>query len=308
VALHAVRAPIAPGGGGLIGPYNGAFFDTVSLTLQKAFDLPAPIPSAVGPVAATYGANLLVDTGAEDAAVDPIDGTVVAPVPGWTLTGQFTAVGYVSGRIRATESNRIGGGKASFAGGPAAPFPPRPSFRPPLTTATQTVDVSLFAADIDAGLVHAHAEAQMGTYGSDGDNGTVQTTFFDAAFQPLGDLVLGPVYATDSAYRLVSSDRAVPAGTRNVQVMLIAQRIGLLSSDAQFDNVVLSLSRGVPSLPGDVNGDGTVDVGDATIALRGAVGLAVLTPAEAGRADVDRDGSVTIADVILILRHAAGLP
>ncbi|MBS4020834.1 MAG: dockerin type I repeat-containing protein [Dethiobacter sp.] len=64
-------------------------------------------------------------------------------------------------------------------------------------------------------------------------------------------------------------------------------------------------SEGV--LPGDVNGDGVVNVGDAILVLRHVVNLITLNETQLAAADVNNDGVVDIADVILILRQIAGL-
>ena len=63
----------------------------------------------------------------------------------------------------------------------------------------------------------------------------------------------------------------------------------------------------VARLPGDVNGDGKVNLLDATLALKAAVGLLTLTPAQSAAADIDGGGKVDIRDATLILRKAVGL-
>ena len=66
----------------------------------------------------------------------------------------------------------------------------------------------------------------------------------------------------------------------------------------------------VSILPGDVNGDGSVNTGDARMALRIAIGLEPeITPDTKAykTADVDGNGSVTTGDARYILRRAIGL-
>ena len=58
---------------------------------------------------------------------------------------------------------------------------------------------------------------------------------------------------------------------------------------------------------GDLTGDGEVSAEDARLALRAAVGLEALSPAQEAIADVDKSGAVEAADARLILRLAVGL-
>lgn len=60
-------------------------------------------------------------------------------------------------------------------------------------------------------------------------------------------------------------------------------------------------------LPGDLDENGAVGVSDAVLALRGAMELAQLSPAQALAGDVNGDGEVTVADAVMILRIAMGL-
>lgn len=57
---------------------------------------------------------------------------------------------------------------------------------------------------------------------------------------------------------------------------------------------------------GDVNGNGIVEVSDAVLALRNAIGLLELTPDQIDRADLDKDGIVQVADAVNIVRLAIG--
>ena len=55
---------------------------------------------------------------------------------------------------------------------------------------------------------------------------------------------------------------------------------------------------------GDVDGNGVVETADALLALRGAMGIAALTPEQAERADMDGNGVVDTVDALAILRRA----
>jgi hypothetical protein len=77
-------------------------------------------------------------------------------------------------------------------------------------------------------------------------------------------------------------------------------------SDFQLEAATLASTP--PAVkPGDLNGDGTVNVQDATLSLRIAVGL--LTPSDAQKTagDVNNDGKWNVQDATLILRIAVGL-
>lgn len=59
--------------------------------------------------------------------------------------------------------------------------------------------------------------------------------------------------------------------------------------------------------PGDVNGDGFVNSGDARLVLQSTVGLAELTPEQETYADVYDDGLINSSDARVILQMAVGL-
>jgi hypothetical protein len=77
----------------------------------------------------------------------------------------------------------------------------------------------------------------------------------------------------------------------------------------KYDDTKLTLTAApvVHPLIGDVNGDGKVNVQDATISLRIAVGLEKPTDAQKTTADANKDGKLTVADTTLILQVAVGL-
>ncbi len=60
-------------------------------------------------------------------------------------------------------------------------------------------------------------------------------------------------------------------------------------------------------IPGDVTGDGKVDVRDVTLVMQYILGLVTLTQEQAGTADYNDDGRVDIRDAVLIMQYALGL-
>jgi hypothetical protein len=81
------------------------------------------------------------------------------------------------------------------------------------------------------------------------------------------------------------------------------------TDDLFVSGITVSTKDPNPSaLKGDVNGDGSVNVQDATLALRIAVSLLTPTDAQKAAADVNGDGSINVQDATIILRKAVGLP
>lgn len=62
-----------------------------------------------------------------------------------------------------------------------------------------------------------------------------------------------------------------------------------------------------PSANGDVDGDGTVSVMDALLAMRHAIGLLQLTSEQLPAADMDEDGTVSVTDALTIMRLALSI-
>ena len=67
------------------------------------------------------------------------------------------------------------------------------------------------------------------------------------------------------------------------------------------------VKAGTGGMLGDVDGNGVIDTTDALLALRHALGIINLSPAERQRADVDGNGVIDTTDALLILRYALGI-
>ena len=110
--------------------------------------------------------NLVVNPGAE-AAPGAADASSQLPLPGWTVESTFTAVQYgTPSFLTAADSAALGGGTNFFAGGPGGA----------LGAATQVIDVSAAAAEIDRGQVKATLSALLGGYATQTDYGAVGAT------------------------------------------------------------------------------------------------------------------------------------
>lgn len=96
-------------------------------------------------------------------------------------------------------------------------------------------------------------------------------------------------------------------GTASVTLLLMSDTDELCDGDNER-TVVFRLK--MPSTPmftyGDIDSNGNVEVGDARLALRAAVGLDELTFLELLAGDIDGNDKVEVGDARLILRHAVG--
>jgi hypothetical protein len=196
---------------------------------------------AVAPADAVVpSGNLVVNPGAEAGPGAP-DSSAQLPLPGWTVESTFTAVQYGAPAFLTTaDSTALGGGVNFFAGGPGGA----------LGAATQVVDLSGAAAEIDAGKVTATLSALLGGFATQTDNATVSATFLGAGGAPGGAIRLPTVNPGDrnSVTALVarSSSAPVPAGTRQISVRIDAIRQEGSYNDGYIDNVSLVLGSGGP--------------------------------------------------------------
>jgi hypothetical protein len=87
----------------------------------------------------------------------------------------------------------------------------------------------------------------------------------------------------------------------------------VVANDPDINPIELKLKDGSvtivssPSVRGDISGDGKVNISDATVALRIAVGLEKASDAQIKAGDLNGNGKIDIPDVTKILRAAIGL-
>lgn len=195
----------------------------------------AATPAAVSRPSA---GNLLQNGDAEAGA--GATGNGVIPPPGWSTTGAFTAGQYGATGFPPAPP---GGGSNLFAGGPGQP----------VSTATQTVNVSSSAAAIDAGQMQATLAALLGGWESQEDSATVQATFLGESGGALGSFGIGPVTAGDRGGKSTllprSASAPVPAGTRSIRIVITARRSSGIYNDGYSDNVSLTLGPGAAPAP-----------------------------------------------------------
>lgn len=197
------------------------------------------LPSQVR--AANYGVNLVVNGNAEMGPFSAT-GNVVA-VPGWNTSGTaFTVVDYKqpgdsSGFPAINSHGPLDRGNQFFAGGFGTP-----------TTASQDIDVSANAVDIDAGTVVCDIFAWLGGYLSDEDNARLTITFQDSSSTNLGlPQTLGPVTAAQrfnqTGLFYVRSTTTVPAQARRIHVELTMTRTAGAFNDGYADSLSVVLRK-----------------------------------------------------------------
>ncbi|MBR3299112.1 MAG: dockerin type I repeat-containing protein [Clostridia bacterium] len=72
-------------------------------------------------------------------------------------------------------------------------------------------------------------------------------------------------------------------------------------------NVLVGSGGSGGGVPGDTDGNGTVNMVDAVMALRHAMSLTTLTAEQRARADIDGNGTVNMVDAVTILRRSMGI-
>jgi hypothetical protein len=187
------------------------------------------------PSTGTTSANLIVNGDAE-AAVGSTNGAPVA-TPGWTSTGEATALAYGSGGYPAlTDPGPADRGMNLFIGGQDDAT----------SSLTQTIDVSADVAAIDASAVTYTLSGWLGGFEDQEDYATLTVTFQDMSGDSLGTGTIGPVTAEDRSdlTGLLERDTTgpVPPSTRSVLVVLAMVREAGANNDGYADDLSLTLS------------------------------------------------------------------
>lgn len=114
----------------------------------------------------------------------------------------------------------------------------------PITNASQFLDVSALAAQIDAGEVTYDASGAFGGYFTDDDRATLVVQFSNASGF-LEALTLGGFSAADrgNQTRLIADQRVgvLPVGTRTIELYLTFQRFAGFANDGYADAISLTL-------------------------------------------------------------------
>ena len=158
----------------------------------------------------------MVNPGAE-ASPGVLTDTVVK-IAGWATTGSLTAWSYgaLGDRPDGAYAASISGGETFFSGGPGGVAG--------VPTASQQIDVSGAALEIDSDGVAATLAALIGGYTVSEDLARVDAVFYDATGTRLGSVGIGPV-TRDDRKRVTSllprrSTANVPKLTRRIDVVI----------------------------------------------------------------------------------------
>ncbi len=196
--------------------------------------------------------NLIINPGAELSSGADNYSSLVTP-NGWTTTGNFSAVKYAIGSsidLNTQDSIAVNGGNNYFAGGPSNIN----------STATQTIDLSNLATQIDSSSLQANLSGFLGGWSSHDDNMTVDAKFYDENRNELGSVSLNPVLANErgntSQLLRKSATDMIPVGTRSVDIILTAKRTGGSYNDGYADNLDFRItSRSLQSITGTERDD-----------------------------------------------------
>lgn len=188
----------------------------------------ASVTSAFGQI---FGSNLIQNGDAEQGAVSP-DGSALVPIPGWTTTDRFNVISYNLGLgwpIPSDPGPADRGNNLFIGGTPSA-----------LSTATQTVSISSWAATVDGVGVTYNLSAWLGGYATQSDNAVLEARFIGSGGLISG-VAIGPVNVVErggvTSLLFRETSGMIPQGTRDIEFVLTATRLEGSANDGYADNL-----------------------------------------------------------------------
>jgi hypothetical protein len=220
---------------------------TVSLAVLALVGLASHRASAF-----SYGVNLILNGNAEAGGNSSVGNPV--PVPNWVTSSAFTVIPYgaPSGYPLSTDPGPPDRAVQFFAGGNGAN----------VSTATQNIDLSANAADINAGNVIFELSGYFGGFSSDNDNARLSATFFNGNTS-LGIVTVGHVTAKDrinaTGLLLRRGSGIVPVNSTRVVITQTMTRISGNSNDGYADSLqfICNLKAGSTTTAETFSGNGT---------------------------------------------------
>jgi hypothetical protein len=212
-----------------------------NVDLLLAGFLPSGLSPRLGGGTAPLAGNLLANGGFEGAG----GGT------GWNEADGMTFVPY--GASPPDRFPAITDSPSLLTGGVNLLWGGNTTGSPGTSSASQTVDVSGSASQIDTGQGVAHLSAELGGAAAFDDRMSATSTYLDGSANPLGTFTIGPVTAADRKNLTTllprSGDAAIPAGTRAIRVTLSAVDSDSAPTYAFADNVKLTMDLPAPPPP-----------------------------------------------------------
>ena len=202
----------------------------------------AAVLALAGPAGAVLPDGNIVVNGNAEGGPGATDASGVFAPPGWEVIPNFTAVAYGAPNFPGTEiSSAIGGGNNFFAGGPDNGFGGA-------SLATQTIDLSGSAADLDGSDVNARLTGDLGGFAGQSDSATITAVFTNEDGSGVtGALGLQPATPEDRDGQtgFVRRSECIPLspGTRQAIVQAFMQRDEGSYNDGYADNVSITLTR-----------------------------------------------------------------
>ena len=222
ISLAGQSAAQFPGVWTIRGSWNGSAFFTINFTVT------APGGS---------GSNLIQNSGAELGA-GSADCLVAISVPGWTIAGSVSICRYGPAEIETTAPGPPDRGANFFSGGPDNAS----------SSLAQRIDISGNAAAIDAGTLAYTLSGWLGGWDVQDDSATLTITFRNGANGSLGTARIGPVNSNErpfgSGFVQKTATGTIPAGTRNLDLVLLFNRSSGVYNDGAADNLSLVLATG----------------------------------------------------------------